>query len=152
MPLDVNILKTEILKITDASNPIHQGFPKDINEAGLRWAAAVDTYASSVVPTSYTLSAAKQQLAIDLLNVATGGTSAFILALTNYSITIASGMLPTFNGFPPPTPVVLQPIFTYGLSGASANDVAILLSNAIDAWFKTGTAINVSTSIVSNWN
>lgn len=152
MPLIKSILKTEIVKITDASNPIHEGFPASIEEAGQRWAEAIDKYASQIIPFSSTSQIAKQQLAVDLINVQNGGTSVFITVLTNYAIELSSGMSPTFTGTPPPIPIVLQPIFNLGFKGETAENIAELLSNVIDAWFRTGTAINVSSSITTNWN
>ena len=152
MALDKSILKTEILKITDASNPIHEGFPASIVDATTRWSNAIDKYASQVLPLSSSSGAAKTQLAIDLIPVGTVGTTAFITAFTNYAAILSIGMSPTFTGVPPPIPIVLEPIFTFGFAGASSDDIAELLSTTIDVWFKTGTAINVGSGAIINWN
>jgi hypothetical protein len=149
MSLNKNTLKSEIIKITDASNPIHEGFPKDITEAASRWSLAIDKYASQMEPTSSTFSAAKGILETALLQVVTGGTNAFITAFTQYVASIAGGQS---TGVPPPTPIVLQPSFNLGLSGSSADEVAQSLADTIDTWFRTGTAINTTSSNVENWH
>lgn len=149
MSLNKNILKSEIIKITDASNPIHEGFPKDITEAASRWATAIDKYASQMEPTSSTFSVAKSILETALLQVAIGGTNAFITAFTQFAVSISGGQS---TGIPPPTPIVLQTSFNLGLSGSSADDVSQSLADTIDSWFRTGTAINTTNSNVENWH
>ena len=151
MPLIKSVLKNEIIKITDVSNPIHEGYPTNISLASKRWAAAIDKYASQVIPVSITTQLAKTKLAESLLAIEIIGTPAFITALTEYSIDLSVGMSPLFTGTPPPIPIVLAPIFALGFKGASAETIAELLSSTIDTWFKTGTAINISTSIITNW-
>lgn len=146
------LLKEEILKITDASNPQHEGFPQNIFEAAERWATAINNYASQVLPVSLTADSAKVSLVAHLGTANDIGTQSFINGLIAYSIILSNGMNPAFSGVMPATPLNLQPIFNMGLNGASSEEVAEYLSVEIDRWFRTGTAINNSIGATINWN
>ncbi len=152
MPLLKQNLKNEITRIIDAKSPIHEGFPSSLSEASVRWANAINSYASSVIPLSSTSQAATISLQAHLNTVPTLGEQGFVNGLISYATVLASGMQPTFTGVIPPSSVVLTPAFSLGLSGGSSEEVADLLSSIIDVWFRTGTAINNSSGIVTNWN
>jgi hypothetical protein len=152
MPLIKENLKLQITKIIDSSSPIHEGFPENSSEASLRWADAINQYASSLIPLSTTSSAAKTSLQAHLNTVPALGEQGFVNGLISYASVIATGMNPTFTGVVPPIPIVLTPAFMIGLSGGSSEDVASKLSDIIDVWFRTGTAINNSSGVVTNWN
>ena len=152
MPLLKSNLNLSILKITAIGNPIHEGFPKDLEEAAERWATAVNDYASQIIPISTTSDLAKQSLKSMLLTFPTVGIAAFHSGLVSYASQLSLGMLPAFTAVIPPTPPSLESAFLIGTNGGSAEDVANLLSTLIDAWFKTGTAINTSSGVTINWN
>jgi hypothetical protein len=152
MPLSKDFLKKEIIKITDSNDPTHEGFPNDLQEASVRWSNAINLYASQIIPVSTTSESARVSLQAHLMTVPTLGEQGFINGLIAYSTVLATGMLPTFNGVIPPIPPVLTPAFVIGFNGGSSEDVAEQMSNIIDIWFKTGTAINISSGVVTNWN
>lgn len=152
MPLIKENLKIEITKIIDSSSPIHEGFPKSSFEASVRWANAINSYASQVVPFSTTVSPALASLQAHLNTVPNLGEQGFVNGLISYATVLASGMSPTFTGAAPPIPIILTPAFAIGFSGGSSEEVADMLSDIIDVWFRTGTAINNSSGIVTNWN
>lgn len=152
MPLIKENLKKEIVKIIDAESPIHEGFPSSVVDASVRWANAINSYASSILPVSTTSQAATISLQAHLTTVPSLGEQGFVNGLISYATVLASGMQPAFSGVIPPLPLVLTPAFSIGFSGGSSDEVADLLSSIIDDWFRTGTAINNSSGVVINWN
>lgn len=140
-----------ILSLNDEQNPNFQGWVESSLIACERWATIIDNYASKVIPASTTFVLAKQALFTELLNVDTIGENAIQLGLTKYATILGSGMA-GFTGVIPPVPIVLTPIFQAGFGGASSVEIANMLAITIDGWFRTGTAINISSGAVVNWN
>lgn len=68
-----------------------------------------------------------------------------------FTTQLALGMNPVFTGVPPITPLIFDPVKVKGASGGSAKDCVNLLSNIINAWFLTGTAINNQTATTVPW-
>jgi len=155
MPFISNILETEIRKINDEPFASFEGFPKDVPEAADRWATAIDTFASSVIPASTTASAAKSAFASVMQGVsAQSGNGLALLsnALTAYAGALAGGMTGAgFIGVPPPAPIILDSISPIGLGGGSGADVAAALATLIDTWFKTGLATPIAGGAPVPW-
>ena len=145
-------LYSSIRSITDEGYEGFQGWPSNLSEASERWSLAIGNYASKVIPISSTFEAARQSLKMQLMNVDSLGQQAIVLGLTQYASILGGGMSPTFTATPPPVPIVLIPTFQRGFAGASADEIATELSQLIDTWFRTGTAINNSSSVTVNWN
>ena len=152
MPLIKENLRIEIIKIIDSSSSIHEGFPGSSSAAAVRWGEAINSYASKILPLSTTSEAAKTALVAHLNTVPSLGEQGFVNGLISYASVLSTGMQPTFTGVVPPTPIILTPAFLIGFSGGSSGDVANKLSDIIDVWFRTGTAINNSSGVVTNWN
>lgn len=60
MPLIKNKLKEKISIFADQLHPLFEGIPQSINDNAEKWAEAIDTYASSVIPQSTNNVLAKQ--------------------------------------------------------------------------------------------
>lgn len=153
MPLIKENLVHELKKIMDSSYPEYENFPNK-GEVSIRWTEAIHTYAKdvipAVVPTSQeiaksTLLSSWQALEVDAL-------IAFPAGLTAYTLSLGLGMQPTFTATPPPTPIVLIPVFTLGLAGGSGAQCAEMMAELIHQWFKTGIAINNSSGATIPWS
>lgn len=143
MTLVKSTMKSEIRKISDESFSLFGGFPEDSVEASSRWADAVNKYGSKVTPASTTAQVAKSafQSIMSGINVEAGnGLALFVSAFTAYTLQIGLGMAPSFIAIPPPIPIILAPTFAIGNSGGTAEEVSDSMANAIDIYFKTGTA------------
>lgn len=144
-------LKHGIQSIIDQEYSGFTQFPASVPEAAERWSVAINNYAQLVTPPSTTFEAARQALKAKLLLADTLGVDAFKLGLVDYATVLASGMAPAFTGVPPVTPPVFEPIFAAGFAGADSATIATSLSNMIDLWFKTGTAINNTSGVTVTW-
>lgn len=152
MALVLSVLESEIRKIIDQEFEQFEGFPQTAQETATRWANAIDIYASSVIPPSTTTQQAKQSLESIFLGLNVNGALIFPLGFTVYASILATGMLPLFVSVPPPSPIVLAPVFAAGLSGAPSSTCAQLMSVTIDAWFRTGTATPSSGGPAIPWS
>lgn len=144
-------LKHGIQSIIDQEYSGFTQFPQSVSEAADRWSLAIDNYANLVTPPSTTSVAATQALRAKLLMAETIGIDAFKLGLVEYATILAAGMAPAFTGVPPAIPPVFEPIFAAGFAGADSQTIATLLSDMIDLWFKTGTAINNTSGVTLTW-
>lgn len=151
MPLLRKTLEIEIRKITDEDFVDFEGFPRDKEEACLRWSFVFSKYCQTIIPTSTNVEMARQELQLNLMSL-NGDPNVFTTALLKFATTLGLGMQPAFTATPPPLSLILTPSTSLGLSGGSAKDVAVSLSTTIDSWFRTGTAINNSSSVIINWN
>lgn len=152
MPLIKLNLLSNIRSINDQEFIGFNQFPQNSIEAANRWSLAIGNYAAQVIPISSTFEPARMALESQLLLIPTAGESAFIQGLISYANLLALGMAPTFSAIPPPIPPILNPAFTLGFGGGSSEAVANLLSDIIDGWFRTGTAINTISGVTVNWN
>ena len=148
--MDKDILNDEIRKINDFDFEYFEQFPKSIDEAAERWSNAIFKHCEDVVPPSITLQQAKQICYLEFLKVS-NNPKQFEIAIMKFAEVMKDGMI-GFNGVMPPTDLNLITVFLKGFSGSSSLDIANELSEKIHAWFKTGTAINVSSGITINWN
>lgn len=126
-------------------------FPEDVSEAAERWSLAIGNYAALVTPPSTTFEAARQALKSKLSLADSLEASAFTIGLSEYASILSLGMQPAFTGTPPITPIAIEPVFSAGFAGASAEEVANQLGEVIDLWFKTGTAINNVSGATVTW-
>lgn len=153
MALNKQILIDEIRKITDESFSGFEEFPKTSQEAGERWAAAVSAYAGSIVPSSQEAENAESSFISTFTPlVETDANAAFAAAFTTYAAQLGLGMQPTFTATPPPTPIVLAPVFAVGLGGGSAQQCAQTMAEIVDLWFRTGSAVNNSSGAIIPWS
>ena len=153
MALVKSVLKNEIRKITDQKYDGFEGFPETVEETAERWANAIDVYASSIIPAVISSTAAKEAAQSQFLSLNLNGLVAFPLGFTQYAIQLGLAMQPTYTSVPPPIPIVLAPVFSLGLSGASSEDCASLMATIADKWFKTGLAtLNSPPNTVIPWS
>jgi len=122
--------------------------------AGL-WASAFGSYASGVVPSSTTVSAAQTtlQAALAAAFATPSALAAMDAAFTAAAATIAGGMAPTYTGVPPPAPIGWAVLLAapYPATAAAA---AAKVATAIDTWMRTGSATLVATpnTVVPAWS
>lgn len=155
MPLVPATLTAELIKIMDKESPTHEGFPENTVEAASRWADAINAYAQSVVPPSANAEAARSAFETAMLAVSADAGNFYTVikaAFTAYAAQLALGMAPTFTGVPPPVPIVLEPTAAIGLAGGTGSAVAAAMTAIIDAWFRTGTAVNASSGATTIWS
>ena len=154
MPLITTTLNDGLRRIFDEEYPSFEGFPQTLEEAVVRWGNVIDTYAGiNLIPFSTTSQLARTAFENTLLSLQPSNGALIIQnAFLTYTVTIAQGMLPAFQGVPPPIPLNLIPIFGVGFAGGTSQEVASLLTTAIDTYFRTGTAINTQSGATVNWN
>lgn len=153
MPLIKEKLVHELKKIMDPSYPEYENFPNK-GEVSIRWTEAIHAYAKSAIPAitpvsqevaRSTLLSAWQALEID-------ARIAFPAGLTAYTVSLGLGMQPAFSATPPSIPIVLDSVFTLGLTGESGSRCAELMAELIHQWFKTGIAVNNSSGATIPWS
>jgi hypothetical protein len=148
MPLIKSNLKSSIREINDTEYTDFKGFPSNTIEVADAWSGIIDSYASKVIPTSTTASAAKAALYGQLLTISSEAANAFLVlqaGITSYAVALAGGMAGAgFVGVPPPAPLILTPVSAIGLAGGSAEACAEAMSSILDIWFKTGSATPVA--------
>lgn len=148
MPLDVATLQSDIAAI--CANP-----PADAAGCGQAWAAAVGKYASGVVPSSTTVSAAQSALAgaLTAAFVPNGGAAPLMeTAFAAFAVTVAGGMAPLFTGVPPAAPVGFAAQFAGPMPETPA-DAGSQIGSLIDKWMKTGKAALVAPpNTVTPWS
>lgn len=150
--------ENEIRKLNDSSFELFEGFPNSCSLATKKWANTFFIYAENIVPISNTVSSAKSDAQQILLGICSSSSlpqsvAIFTASLVKFAESIMPGFISSsFSGIMPIGQPNLLPIFIKAMSGGSAKDFAIELSNEIDNWFKTGTAININSGLTINWN
>lgn len=155
MALVANTLNLEMQKFMDQESPNFVSFPSSAEETAEMWANAINEYAKLVLPVSLTSDQAKEAFRLQMLlinNSIGNGDIVFKAAFTQYAIVLAAGMQPTFTGAPPVSPIEFASVYALGFSGASNKVCMDAMIVIIDAWFRTGTAINNNTGATVNWN
>jgi len=155
MPLILPDLINEIGSFSNPESSNFTGYPETIFDAANKWADAIDSYTSEIVPPTTTRASAKATLisSLNAINVQSGNAIVVMqTALTAYASTLATGMQPSFTGVPPILPLVITPVSVLGMSGASNEEVISLLCNIIHTWFKTGTATSNVNGATVTWN
>lgn len=145
-------VKKEILSFSEESNPHFTGWPMDINEAAIKWGNVVEVCAAEVVPQSDTAPSAKMafiEIFKQMSNSSQNGRIIFAEAMDKYAEVLALGML-TYNyqGIPPPLKFYPNML---GLVTGSIEVEAQRLATEMVEWFKTGTAIKITTGETVNW-
>lgn len=137
MPLNLASLQSSLEELF--SHP-----PATGAECAQAWADAVNGYAAAIVPPSTTVAAGIPTLASALQTAFSSPSAAagFDAAFAAFATTVASGMLPTFTGVPPPAPLNIAAQLTVPQETHAA--AAAAFAALLDAWFRTGTATLVA--------
>lgn len=152
MALVVATLNSKLLELLSNSDE----FPKTYEEAGEKWANAVNAYASLVTPPSTTSALATQTfVATWIASKPLQSLDILVESIVAYAGVLATGMAPTFVATPPPVSEGLsQGLSALGEAtkqGGSVQSWASTASALIDAYFKTGIAVNPITGVSITW-
>lgn len=155
MPLIPQTLTDALSLFMDREHPSFTGFPADAPDFALRYTEAVAGYAGAVVPAVLppVVEAARQAMEAQILaaHVPSGLIAGLPAAFSAFAAALAAGMAPAFTGTPPPAPVDFSPAYAAGMAGGSNQVCISLMVFTVDAWFRTGLAVNTSTSATVNW-
>ena len=152
MPLLKQDLVNGIRSINDQQFSGFIGFPKNNVEVAQRWSDIVFNYAKNIVPVSKTVLTAKNTFQSVFVNITFGtGLVIFNTAFISFATEMALGMQPEFTSTIPTIPLVLEPVFIAGVSGANAEFIANTMATIIDTWFKFGVAINNTSGVTTTW-
>lgn len=153
MALIRNTLLTELRKGLDEEYSEFTRHPNSLQEAGEIWANAFSNYAKSIIPISTTVESAKSKF-ISTFNTITNtnGKVVFPSCFQLYCVELGLGMQPLFTAVPPTLPPFFDSVFISGLAGSSTKLCLEQICTIIDAWIKTGLAINNSSGVTTNWN
>ena len=152
MPLVLNTLVNNLREIFDEEYSGFSGFPADINEAAQKWSEAIGDYAQSIVPPTTTISQAKSAMNSVISGITNNGVAQLPISFTNFAASLAIGMQPAFTGTPPSVPVDFSSIYPIGLGGGSSEQVINAMAAIIDAWFRTGIAVNNTSGVSVPWS
>jgi hypothetical protein len=134
MPLVTATLQTQL-------QDVFTNFGSDIPSCASKWADAIATYFTPVVPPSTMVAAAKATLTAQLAAAFAQpfAPPAMDLACTAFALTVAGGMALAFVAVPPPAPIGWATLLAepYPISAAEA---AQKIATALDARARTGTA------------
>ena len=152
MPLIPATLISELTNLT-----VPENMPTDIPSMAIDYGTIIDNYAKTVIPVIVPGSsdAAKAAFISSMQGVSTSAANfipVFTSSLTTYGATLGLGMQPAFTAIPPPAPIVIAALVPSGLAGATGAQQAQLLGTLIDAWFRTGTAVNNSSGVTVPWS
>lgn len=155
MPLVYSTIRSELSKIMDPDDPNFVGYPSSTSQMANNWANAVNEYAKTVFPISSTSSAAKSAMEGVFMGMVApmSGLVIFPAAFSAYAAALSPGMIVSnFNGIPPPSPIILAPAFAVPLLSTTLQIRIDTMATIIDTWFKTGTAINISSGATVPWS
>ena len=142
---------TIVTTIRAYTDPLYIGFtvfPASEEEAIEALANVFYQYSLTIVPACVTQAAAREVMKIELAGMNAAGAAP--AKITAAALTFASALLMEgYTSVPPPTPLDLSSVAAIGFAGGSAEVCATELATVIDAWFRTGTATNGTTTI--NW-
>lgn len=153
MPLLPNILQLELSKIIDSEHPQFVGFPQNQLQMANNWGNALQQYASGIIPPSATLAAAVTAFKNLMATMNTSnGLVVFPQAFTTFALTLSTGMQPAFTATPPPAPISLTPVFSIPLQDGTNSTRISTMASIIDAWMRTGIAINNASGVSVPWS
>ena len=157
MSLNPQILKTEIRKFTDPNFAQFASWPENIMDSARRFANAIGLYASTVIPPSTTVEAAKVAFIGIFVNIVgepvENGPILLPQAFQSFCVALGGGMAPAFVAVPPIwTGNEFRSLQILGEGGASAEQCADLFANIVDVKFRSGTATNTSSGVVVPWS
>ena len=143
----------------DDKSSTFEGSPETGAEFAQKFSSAINTYASSIVPPSTSLSAAQAALQGNLMTVGPPPGMLFPVAITTgmaaYAAALVPGMLPAFTATPPPAPIgplISAAVMPLGMGGAPASTCVTALASVIDGWFRTGLAVNNTSGVTIPWS
>lgn len=150
-------LKKEIRKLNDSSYEEFSSFPNNCSDACRSWSQCYYLYAEKMIPLTSSLILARTKARISLMGICgcsdlLSAATIFENSLNSFAEEVASGIVYPFSGVKPKKQLNLEPIFIKALKGGSAEEFAENLSTEIDIWFRSGTAININSGLVINWN
>jgi hypothetical protein len=142
MPLNLAALKTS----PGLPGAGGRNYPPTAAGCATEWAAAVEAWASSIVPPSTTIAAARATLEGAILAAFQSPAVAPALdaAFAAFAVTVAAGMLPLNTGVPPPGPVGFAALLATVPAPSTRQAGVDLIANAIHAWGGTGSATLVA--------
>lgn len=123
-------------------------------QLAIEYTNIIDSYASLVTPPTTTSAVARTTLLGILQGVSAdlGNLEPLLVSgLSAYASALVPGMAPAFTGTPPLVPIVLSSVAPAGQAGATASAQASLISGLIDAWFRTGIAVNNTSGASIPW-
>lgn len=140
MPLNPVTLQDQILRITGAGRPEHEGFPADEAAVAARWSGALRAYFAEVVVPSVLpvgLDAAREAMQARMLaDLALGGPAALVNGIVAFGAALA-GVALTPVAVPPPAPPMLPAL----PPTSDPMPPAAALAAAVHAWALTGTVV-----------
>ena len=146
------IFKKELSMIFYAENAGLKSFPESFEDAAEKWSSAFDKYASQVTPPSITSSTAKEAFKSTFLTMTeVTGKTVFPKCFKAYCDALAPGMAPNFTSTPPIGIPIFDSVTVIGMGGGKSSQCIELIITIVDAWIKTGIAINTSTGVSINW-
>ena len=150
MPLLKQTLRDGLAKTWGLNNA---PYPVDAGSAAFLWQEALRAYLTGLVPPSTAIIPATVEFGKDIL-IASGnvpnGVVMIKLAFEKLAISTGVGMQPNFTATPPINfPISL--IIEVGYDTTSREQGLDVWCDAIDAWFRTGIAINNQTAISTPW-
>ena len=141
MPLVASALASGLEPLFDTS-------PLDAGACAAQWADALSAYAAAIVPPSTQVTSAADAFegAVVGMDQADQAETAIRAGLTAFAGVLSAGMQPAFSGVPPVAP--WEHTFSNTLS---ASEAAQVVADSIDAWMKTGSAMNNASGVVTTW-
>jgi hypothetical protein len=153
MPLLPNVLSNQLSSIMDKDSPSFIGFPPNIVVMASNWGNALAAYLGGIIPPSATLPVAKQAFESLMLTMNTSnGLVVFPQAFTSMAAALSLGMQPAFTGTPPPLPINFSSVFSIPLQDGTNSLRINALTLTIDAWFRTGLAVNNVSGVTVPWS
>jgi hypothetical protein len=158
MPLSSDTLVNELRKFMDLKlDPSFEGFPQSIADAAEALADAVSTYTLTIAPPSANGTAAKASMIAafgDLSNMDSLNQDNIEAGLAQFASTLGAGMTGSTTA-PAAEALSLSSVVQIGLpgddqQGASAEDCVTLMATLIDTWFRTGSTVVGTATVI--WN
>lgn len=153
MPLIPAVLQQGLSSLIDMDNPSFVGFPDNPVSMADNWASVLERYLLTIIPPSTTISGAKQAFSSVMATMNTSnGLLVFPQAFTSLALALSVGMQPAFTGTPPPVPIQLSSVFAIPLQDGTNQTRIATMTSIIDAWFRTGLAVNNVSGVTVPWS
>ena len=135
MPLNFADFQSEMLKITDQSDPGFTVFPATAAEVAQRWAACTRSYfegmaAPTLLPGAHALAEITMRAAMAVPTPAS-----LVAGFSAYAATLALNATPGLIVVPPAVPLVLPAL----PSTDNPHPPALAIATTVDTWARTGT-------------
>lgn len=159
MPLIELTLSGELSKRLNSEDSNFIGFSQDPTAYATRISDSLEIYASSIIPASNSLAAARGACYATLLGVSapSSGITLLPIAVASFCAALAPGMVSSgFTGVPPTGLFDYQSLlnrpYPADYTPQENFERMRILANKIHVYFITGTAININTGATINWN